>query len=246
MENNLEEQNQELNQNLENQITTQVTEESQNQFLQTTLGKTINTAMDLALRAILPDVLEDKVIDIKNTLINNGLKEGIDCAIQSAIDLGKSTMGIVTGKFENLSQAHTAIKNGGIIDSISDVINNVVNQATKNNLISKEVSKFITKGKNTILDTISSNIEEKFFGQLKSLELISKYIENWKNYYHKKDLDGMEKEYKKMQKQIQTIMPLQTTINEAKKIENIHKFLKNKGVDYELSVEEKELVSRLI
>ncbi len=241
-----EEINNNLEQEIDNKITNEVTEEKQNQFIQTTLGKTINTAMDLGLRAILPDIVEDQMIDIKNTMINCGLKEGIDCAIKSAIDLGKSTLGIVTGKFENLSQVHTAVKNGGIIDSISNVINNVVNQASKNNLISKGTTRLIKKGKNAILSTISANIEDKFLGELKSLEKVSKYIENWKNYYNQKDISGMEKEYKKLQKQIETITPLETTINEAKKIENMHNLLKNKGVEYELSEEEKELVNRLV
>lgn len=236
----------ELNKNIENKIETKVTEENQNQFLQTTLGKTINTAMDVGLRAILPEIVEDQIIDIKNTMINCGLKEGINTAIQSAIDLGKSTVGIVTGKFENLSQVHTAIKKGGIIDSLSKVINNVVTQADKNKLISKGTSRFIKKGKNAILDTISANLEDKFLGEVKALEKVSKYIENWKNCYNTKDMAGMEREYKKMQKQISEITPLQTTINEARKIENIHTLLKNKGANYELSQEEKELVNRLI
>ena len=36
------------------------------------------------------------------------------------------------------------------------------------------------------------------------------------------------------------------TLDEAKKIENIHTLLKNKGVDYELSEAEKELINKLI
>ena len=112
----------------------EVTTENQNNFLQTTLGKTINTAIDIGLRAILPDMIEEQVIDIKNVLFNNGLKEGIDIALKSGIEFGKSAIGIVTGKFESLSQAHNAVKNGGIIDSISDTLDNVLESATKNDL----------------------------------------------------------------------------------------------------------------
>ena len=235
--------NKTLEKNIENNIETEVTEEKQNNFLQTTLGKTINAAFDLGLRAVLPELVEDQV---KNTIINCGFQEGINSAIKSAIELGKSAMGIFTGKFENLSQVHTAIKKGGIIDSVSNVINNVVNQASKNNLISKSTTRFIKKGKNVILDTVSSHIEDKFLGELKSLEKVSKYIENWKKYYNNKDLSGMEKEYNKLKKQIETITPLQSTINEAKKIENVHTLLKNKGSNYEMSEVEKELANKLI
>ena len=137
IENNLE-------QNIENNIVNEVTEESQNKFLQSTLGKTINTAFDLGLRAILPELVEDQIIDIKNTILNCGFKEGIDCAIKSAIELGKSAIGIATGKFENLSQVHTAVKKGGIIDTLSDVINNVIEKIINKKIIGEiEYSKNI-------------------------------------------------------------------------------------------------------
>lgn len=233
-------------QNIEKGIDNNVTEEKQNSFLQSTLGKTINTAFDLGLRAVLPELVEDQVIDIKNTVINCGFQEGINSAIKSAIELGKSAIGIFSGKFENLSQVHTAIKKGGIIDSVSNVINNVINQASKNNLISKGTTRFIKKGKNAILDTISANIEDKFLEELRSLEKVSKYIENWKNSYNNKDLIGMEREYNKLKKQIDSITPLQSTINEAKKIENVHILLKNKGKNYELSEVEQELTNKLV
>lgn len=235
----------EKNKKVELLVEKEVTVENQNTFLQTTLGKTINTAIDLGLRGVLPDMIEEQIIDIKNVLLNNGLKEGIDAAIKSAIDLGKSALGIVTGKFENLSQAHTAVKKGGIIDGVSELIDNVLESSTKNELISKSTGRLIKKGKNVILDTISSNIEEKFLQEMNSLEKVSKYISNWNNYYNLKDKEGMEKEYKKIKKQMDTIMALDSTISEAKKIENIHNLIKNKGENYELSEEERELINIL-
>ena len=235
----------ETKEDIELLVEQEVTVEKQNEFLQTTLGKTINTALDIGLRGVLPDMIEEQIIDIKNVLLNNGLKDGINFAIKSAIDLGKSALGIVTGKFENLSQAHTAVKKGGIIDGISEVIDNVLDSSTKNELISKGTGKLIKKGKNAILDTISTNIEEKFMQEINSLEKISKYISNWNNYYNLRDKEGMEKEYKKIKKQMDTVMALDSTISEAKKIENIHNLIKNKGENYELSEEERELINIL-
>jgi len=245
LNNNENKKNLEKSNNVELLVEQEVTVENQNKFLETTLGKTINTAIDIGLRAILPDMIEEQVIDIKNILFNNGLKEGIDIALKSGIEFGKSAIGIVTGKFENLSQAHNAVKNGGIIDSISDTLDNVLESATKNDLISKTTSSLIKRGKNAILDTISTNIEEKFMQDVHSLELVSKYISNWKSYYNLKDFDGMEKEYKKIKKQMDTIMALDNTISEAKQIENVHNLIKNKGINYELSEEEKELINIL-
>lgn len=87
-------------------------ENSQNSFLESTIGKVINTGCDIALRTILPNAIEDEVIGIKNVIFSEGLKSGIKTAIDSAINLGKSAMGIVTGKFDSVSQAYTAIKSG--------------------------------------------------------------------------------------------------------------------------------------
>ena len=81
--------------------------------------------------------------------------------------------------------------------------------------------------------------------EMNSLEKVSKYISNWKNYYNLKDAEGMEKEYKKIKTQMETIMALDSTISEAKKIENIHNLIRNKGKEYELSEEEKELINIL-
>ena len=151
----------------------------------------------------------------------------------------------MTGKFENLSQAHTAIKRGGLIDGISELVDNTVSFAQKRNKISTGTSRAIKKGKNAILSTISSNIEEAFFEQVNSLKKVGKYIENWKKYYNQKDWSGMEKEYQKLKQQLSTVMALDSTITEAKKIENIHNLLKNKGKEYSFSEEEKELIEIL-
>ena len=87
-------------------------EKAQNSFLESTIGKVINTGCDIALRSILPNAIEDEVIGIKNVIFSEGIKSGIKTSIDSAINLGKSAIGIVTGKFDTVSQAYTAIKSG--------------------------------------------------------------------------------------------------------------------------------------
>lgn len=118
-------------------------ENEKNNFFNNTFGKTINYAIDIGLRAILPDLIENQVIDIKNSLLNNGLKTGIDTAIDSAVNFGKSTAGIFTGNFENIEQVKIAIGNGGIIDSISDVLDNVINSAYKKGYINRDIKNVI-------------------------------------------------------------------------------------------------------
>ena len=100
-------------------ITSNVTLDNQKSFLETTLGKVINTALDTGIRVLLPDLIEDQIINIKDEIINNGFKSGVQEAISSAVDLGKSVVGVFTGKFDNVTQVRNAVKSGGIIDGIS-------------------------------------------------------------------------------------------------------------------------------
>ena len=150
-------------------------EKGQNTFLNSTMGKIINMGLNTGIRTLLPNIIEDQVIEIKDAILQNGFKAGIKEAINSAIDLGKSVQGIITGKFENISQARNAIKTGGIIDSVSELLNLAVNKSVKNNLIPNSIGSIIKKGKNVILETIETNIENNFNNQLKSLEYLSKY-----------------------------------------------------------------------
>lgn len=232
----------EQNNLIQNEI---VTENSQNNFLETTLGKTINGAIDIGLRWVLPDFLENEIINIKDSLIKGGLKEGINTAITTAINFGKSTLGIVTGKFENISQAQAVIKTGGIIDGVSDLMDNLLNKTERSGLIDKNVSTLIRKGKNVILDHVSKNIEDTFTSQLNSIEKLGKYENNWKNYYELKDFEGMQREYEKIKGKLKELIPLENTLKEARIIENLHMLIKNNGQDFNLSKEQIELANML-
>ena len=175
----------EINNNLE-------IEKDQKNFLETTLGKTINTGIDIGIRAILPDFIEEQIIDLKDNLIKYGLKDGIKKSIDDAINIGKSAIGIVSGNFENISQMQEAIKNGGIIDNISSLLDAIINKVQSNGLINSTVARTIKQGKNSILNNVEKNIENTFNNQIRALNYTEKYIENWKNYFENKNFNGME------------------------------------------------------
>ena len=237
MENNLN-NTIEINNNLNNEL-------EQKNFLETTLGKTINTGIDIGIRALLPDYIEGQVIDLKDNLIKYGLKEGIKKSINDAINLGKSAIGIVTGNFENISQVQEAIKSGGIIDNVSNLLDDVINKVYKNGVINSTVAKTIKQGKNSILNNVEKNIENTFNKQINYLEYTEKYINNWKKYFNNKDFEGMEKEYKKLEKEISNLIPLEKTINNVRTIENLHILIKNNGQDFNLTQEQLELAEKL-
>lgn len=239
-ENKIEEK-QEVNNELNNTVQSGIIAnigEKQNKFLEGTLGKVINTGVDIALRAILPNAIEDEVIGIKNVIINDGFKEGIKSAISAASNIGKSITGIFTGKFDTVSQAYTAVKSGGIIDTASKMVDTAVKSAQENNLIKPTTAKVIKKSKNVVKDCISSKIEEEFMSQVDGIEKVGKYIENWNDCLAKKDLVGMKREYNKITKKLDTLIPLESTLKEARSIENVQTLIKNKGNSLENITEE--------
>ena len=220
-------------------------EKNKNNFLNNIIGKTINNALDIGLRAILPDLIENQVINIKNSLIENGLKAGADTAINSAINIKKSAMGIVTGNFENIEQVSTAIGDGGIIDTISDLLDNALYRIYKNGNINNSIYKLIKNGKNLLLDNVTNNIKNELKEQNNSIEKIEKYIKNWQDNYNKKDFNKMAKEYEKIEKEYNKIIPLENIINETKKVKAIHNLIKNNGQNFNLTEEEEKLAINL-
>ena len=220
--------------------------QDQTNFIETGLGKTINFGLDLGLRAVLPDFLEQQVIDIKDTILKNGFSEGVKKIVSSAIDLGTSAMGIVTGKFENISQVQRAVKNGGIIDSVSNLVDSVLNRTTKSGKLNNNIATTIRKGKNVILDSISNKIEEEFTNQLDALEKLEKYSNNWKEYFNEKNFTGMQREYEKIKEKIKILIPTENTLKQARNIENLHMLIKNNGQDFNLTSEQLKLAEMLI
>ncbi|MDR0979153.1 MAG: hypothetical protein LBL91_04385 [Lachnospiraceae bacterium] len=219
--------------------------ENQNSFLNSSIGSAINGAIDVGLKVVLPDFIENQVIDVKNTLINEGLQSGIKQAIDTAIDFGKSAIGIFTGNFENINQVEMAINKGGLLDTVSGLINNAVNSAVDKNLLSDGIGSLILSGKNFLLGTISDNITGVYNSQQDTLTNINTYASNWIEAFNNKDFDKMQGEYNKLEESFKELLPLEEIINSVRKIENIHNLIKNNGQKFDLSKEELELAGQL-
>ena len=230
--------------NLENNLNNNL-EIKQNNFLQSNLWSAINNGIDIGIRCILPDWAEDKIINIKDNLINYGLKDGVSKTIKSVIDTGKSVVGIMTGNFENIDQINEAIKSGGIIDSVSDILDSVLNKMRSDGKINNSVYKLIKNGKNSILNNIENNIQANLTEQINASKSLDKYINNWKEAFSRKDFTNMEKEYKKIQVKIKELIPIENTINSARNVEALHERIKNNGQNFNLTQEEIELVNKL-
>jgi len=55
----------------------------------------------------------------------------------------------------------------------------------------------------------------------------------------------MDKEYKKIEKEINNLIPIEKTISDVRTIENLHNLIKNNGQDFNLTQEQLELAEKL-
>ena len=221
-------------------------EKEQKSFLETTLGGIINTGLDVGIKFLLPDFIEDEVIKIKDSILKNGFKEGLNTAIDEAINLGKSALGIFTGKFDDISQMQKVIETGGIIDSISKGIDVGLSKIRNNGKLNENITNIIREGKNLILDNISSNIEEMIVNQENEVNKFEESIDNWKNAYNNEEFNLMENEIKNINKFLEKIIPLEKLIKEARTIENIHNLVKNNNKNFDISEVELEAANALV
>ena len=220
--------------------------EMQEEFLESTLGQVINNGIDVGLKAILPDWIENDIIDIKDTIINEGFKEGLKLLIDKSINIGKSIEGILTGNFESISEIKSVIKSGGLIDGLSDLLDKAIDWAKDNKKINSSTAKIIKSSKNEILKNIEINVDNNLEEQVNSIEKIDSYIEKWTNYYNENDITNMKKIHTRLQNEMKKIMPIQDILEKVEKLENLHQLIINNGGNFNLSEEELELANMLV
>ena len=248
-ENNLNNNiNNNLNNNLKNNINNnlEITKKDNQNFLETKLGQVVNNAIDFGIKVVLPDWLEEDIIDVKNAIFNDGFQEGMQLAINKAINLGKAVEGIFTGKFESISQIKAVIKSGGLLDTISKLLDSVISWAKEEGVISSGTAKLIKSNKNIIMQNIENSIDNSLEDQVTAIEKIDGYIEKWQNYFEKEDFTNMKKIYNKIEKQMEEIIPIKGVIEKVEYIENLQNLIENNGNNFQLTEEELELANMLV
>lgn len=231
--------------NVNNFLAKEELEKKQNNFIKSKIGQAINGGINIALKAVLPNCIEDEVIAVKDSLITEGFSAAVDTAIDEAVNVGRSLTGIVTGNFENISQVKKAIDKGGLIDTISDLIDAGIKWSNKRGYISNGIASTIKEGKNTIMNIIENKIGETFDKQIEAVEKMDGYIEKWSKYYEERNFQNMEYQYDKIQEYLQETMPLEQTLKKARTVENLHQLIKNNGKNFNITQEEKELANML-
>lgn len=236
----------ELENGLENKFELNVNlEKEQKNFFDTTLGKVINSGLDFGLRAILPDMIENQIINIKDALFENGIKDGIQTAVDSIIDFGKSVSGIFTGKFDNMTQVETAIGNGGIIDTVSNLIDKSLIKVQQKGIINYQVKNLISKGKDIILNNVTTSLKNEMKFQENAIYEIENYINDFNDFFNNKDFEGMTKEYNKIQDKLEKVIPLENIMKEISRTEIVYNLIKNNGNNFNLSEGEIEFIKKI-
>lgn len=193
-----------------------------------TIGKVADTALEYGLRVILPDFIEDDVIEIKDRFIQEGFISGVQEAVEKLEDVGKSITGIFTGEFETVEQVKRVIENGGLLDEVSELIDKILKKLLSKKLITKSTSTLIKQGKKQILNSLENEIEGIYKPTTYSLDKLIQYCNEWKEQYKDKDYKAMEKTMQKITKNLKQSQAIEDTINEARNLEKIQKYIKEK------------------
>lgn len=218
---------------------------NENSFFENTFSNIINGALEAGLRMLLPDKIENEVINVKDAFMEQGFPGAIKETINSAINIGKKLLGNESKNFENIDQIGQAFKDGKLIEGVSNTIDFVLDKIEKNNILPENITNIIKSGKNILLNCVSNDVNNELVIENKNINKLKKYTEKWKEEYNNRDFNSMEKTMKKINSIMEKIAPIESVINEAKSIENMHDLIKNNGQNFELNYEEKELAKLL-
>lgn len=193
----------------------------------------LNFGVDLGLKALLPDLIEDQVIDIKNSILEGGFKEGVNTLIKKVNEFKNSITGIFTGNFNNIEEIHTATKQGGIIKTVSKGLSKGIDAGVKSGAILKSVGSIIKSGKTTILNEFNSSLESQMKKEIKKFDTLNDLNKKWYDALDKRDFDKMTKYTEKISELSKDLVKFSNIIEETKKIEELHNFIKeNNSFDF--------------
>lgn len=131
------------------------------------------------------------------------------------------------------------------INIFSKIIDAATKELVEREKISKNASKLIKEGKNTVVEKIKESIDQEFDKQIKYIRGLNKEVNNWKTGYQKKDIKNMRKASQEIEKTIEKIMPIDKLLKEAKEILNIQKLIEKNDNQFGLSDTKLELAKML-
>lgn len=191
----------------------------------------------------LPNYIEDVVIDVKNIILENGFKSGMNEITNKA----KSLFELVFKKkkdYSKVEEIRNLTKQNGILDSFSKLLNKSIDTSVQNKLISKEIGSAIKSGKTAMVNTFSDKLEDNLFNEIKNIEKFNQSYKKWEKCVEKNDIEGMQREYKKMLRHYNKISIDIKQLNDFEKIEYIQEYIQN-NKDPVMTNDELELLKHL-
>ena len=222
-----------LNNQLTNDMKNNEISKNQNDFIGNMFKNAINFGVDLGLKSLLPDLIEDQVIDIKNSILEGGFKEGVNTLVKKVNEFKNSITGIFTGNFNNIEEIHTATKQGGIIKTVSKGLSKGIDAGVKSGAIPKSIGGILKAGKTTMLNEFSNSLESQMRKEIQKFDTLNDLNKKWYDALDKRDFNKMTKYTEKISELSKDLVKFSNIIEETKKIEELHNFIKeNNSFDF--------------
>ena len=222
-----------LNNQLTNDMKNNEISKNQNDFIGNMFKNAINFGVDLGLKSLLPDLIEDQVIDIKNSILEGGFKEGVNTLMKKVNEFKNSITGIFTGNFNNIQEINTATKQGGIIKTVSKGLSKGIDAGVKSGIIPKSIGGILKAGKTTMLNEFSNSLESQMRKEIQKFDILNDLNKKWYDALDQRDFDKMTKYTEKISVLSKDLVKFSNIIEETKKIEELHNFIKeNNSFDF--------------